>query len=342
MGSSRLQWLDAFRGLAAIVVVVYHLNAAFGLPRIEFGFLAVALFFVLSGIVLGRRYEAAIRGGMTFGAFAWVRMRRLYPMVLIALSLMLVALSAGLPSRPYATFTGGTLLSVLTLAPYPTALGAGTAFPADPALWSLSAELLANALWFGLLKFGRRAAFLGGAVAMAVFLALAARHGNLDIGARSGITEHMAGWSAALGWFTVGYAISIYRPRLRVPNWSLGLAFAASCGLCQWGQAPALIADLLVVLSGSALLVGLMHTEPANPSIGRLCSWLGMLSYPLYLVHLPASRLAEWAVSRGAPPVLTHVLIVAGIAVAATIANEWTVRRLPISLRRPGPLLAAT
>ena len=254
-------------------------------------------------------------------------------MVLVAAALIAAEMAFGLGNRPYATFTGGTLLSLLSLVPYPTAFGAGTAFPANPAVWSLSAELLANALWFGLIRRSRRAVFIGGSIAMAVFLAFAVRHGNLDVGARAGIGDHVAGWAAALAWFTVGYAISIYRPRPRVPTSALLAAFAACCAICQVALFNALLSEFLVVASGTALMASLMHAEPRNAAIARACTWLGMLSYPLYMVHLPASRLAEWAVANGATSAAAHVAIVLSVAVAATIANEAVVQRLPAKLR---------
>lgn len=327
--SHRLHWLDALRGLAALVVAMYHLNGALGLPRIEFGFLAVPIFFVLSGIVLGRRYEAAIREGMRISEFAWARLRRLYPMVLITCLLMLVAMVAGLEDRAYAMFTAATLFSTLTLTPCPAALGTGTAFPADPALWSLSAELIANAAWFGLVKLGRRVAFVGGTVAMAMFLAFAVAHGNFDLGARSGIREHLAGWASALGWFTVGYAISLSRPRPRAPIWLLLALFVGSCAVYHIGWVRGVAADLFVVVSATVLMLGLMNAEPRSAVVARVCTWLGMMSYPLYMVHLPASRLAEWAVSFGAPTACAHAVVVLGVAALATLVNEAVVMRLP-------------
>src|ERR1700712_1558692 len=52
--------LDAMRGLAAFAVVVYHLDR----PYAPSAYVAVDLFFVLSGFVIARAYGEKLAGGM--------------------------------------------------------------------------------------------------------------------------------------------------------------------------------------------------------------------------------------------------------------------------------------
>ncbi|WP_198005862.1 acyltransferase [Erythrobacter sp. SD-21] len=63
---NRLHGLDALRGLAAIIVVLYHMNWS------KTGLFAVDLFFLLSGYILTRTYEARIS---TLGALGFMRRR---------------------------------------------------------------------------------------------------------------------------------------------------------------------------------------------------------------------------------------------------------------------------
>jgi uncharacterized membrane protein len=72
--------LDALRGLAAIIVVYYHVTGvATGFRGGIFGhgYLAVDLFFALSGFVLFHAYEERFRQGLAVGAFLWLRKIRL-------------------------------------------------------------------------------------------------------------------------------------------------------------------------------------------------------------------------------------------------------------------------
>ena len=80
----RFLWLDGLRGLAACTVVSFHF---FGGAN-GFGWLAVDFFFVLSGFVLCKSITVAGLNGISgFKIFFKKRILRLYPILLLALSL---------------------------------------------------------------------------------------------------------------------------------------------------------------------------------------------------------------------------------------------------------------
>ena len=88
----RFDILDGLRGVAALMVVVFHLSEAFSYDpvykHLNHGFLAVDFFFVLSGFVIGYAYDERIKeGSMTFWTFLKSRLIRLQPMVLFGLLL---------------------------------------------------------------------------------------------------------------------------------------------------------------------------------------------------------------------------------------------------------------
>ncbi len=60
--NSRLLTLDAMRGLAAVAVIFWHLN--FIGPLAQSGYLAVDFFFVMSGVVIARAYQARLDRGL--------------------------------------------------------------------------------------------------------------------------------------------------------------------------------------------------------------------------------------------------------------------------------------
>lgn len=81
----RYEILDGLRGVAAIMVVCFHLfetyNARIGTQIINHGYLAVDFFFVLSGFVIGYAYDDRW-GRMTTWGFFKRRLVRLHPMVI--------------------------------------------------------------------------------------------------------------------------------------------------------------------------------------------------------------------------------------------------------------------
>ena len=79
--------LDGLRGVAAIMVIIYHLFETHSLGNhliqiINHGYLAVDFFFMLSGFVIGYAYDARW-DKMTLGTFFKRRIIRLHPMVIM-------------------------------------------------------------------------------------------------------------------------------------------------------------------------------------------------------------------------------------------------------------------
>ena len=188
---SRLEWLDFFRGIAAIIVVIFHFHTPLGVPRFDSGFLAVDLFFVLSGIVLGIRYTASIENGMTFRHFSWQRIRRLYPMAVITAIFICILNLLDMPEGKFIITSGswGPALSTLFVVPYPARFGLFGPFPADAPMWSLWAELISNIFWFIALRFGRALTALMFGFALTMFIVIAVGYGSVDYGFRGGIVE---------------------------------------------------------------------------------------------------------------------------------------------------------
>jgi peptidoglycan/LPS O-acetylase OafA/YrhL len=329
----RYLWLDMFRGLAALVVVLHHNAHDLGLPHLRFGFLSVDMFFVLSGIVLGARYTARIESGMSLGAFAWQRLRRLYPMVLIVAALIVAMDMGGLPGEDSLEAAPGALLPLVLVTPYHWSSLQEYAFSADRPMWSLWAELASNLAWFGALRLGRRmtaAIFFG---SMMLFAVLALRNGNFDFGWCSDMRDHVRGLVRALAWFGVGYWIALRRPVVKLPVGVLVALLVALCAASQLGSLNPTIVDFLIVLCGTTLLVRLMQQrEPTGP-MATACTWLGMVSFPIYLLHVPAHRLASWMATHGLPIISADIIAIGGVAIAATVLNEAIVERLPRELR---------
>ncbi|MGE5398787.1 MAG: acyltransferase family protein, partial [Ignavibacteriales bacterium] len=86
---SHYQILDGLRGVAAVMVVIFHLFEAFSEGNhlkqiINHGYLAVDFFFVLSGFVIGYAYDDRW-GKMTLKDFFKRRLIRLHPMIIVGM-----------------------------------------------------------------------------------------------------------------------------------------------------------------------------------------------------------------------------------------------------------------
>ena len=79
-GGERFTAFDGLRGLAAVLVIWFHLGTMHWTHGPPLGFLAVDLFFLLSGFVLAHRYDAHFASGGSPGMFMTLRAVRLYPL----------------------------------------------------------------------------------------------------------------------------------------------------------------------------------------------------------------------------------------------------------------------
>ena len=81
--------LDGLRGVAALLVVWYHVFEGFAfagntlIEHINHGYLAVDFFFILSGFVISYAYDDRWAKGFTMKQFFLRRLIRLHPMVIM-------------------------------------------------------------------------------------------------------------------------------------------------------------------------------------------------------------------------------------------------------------------
>src|SRR6187402_3052636 len=150
---AEIRQLTGVRFIAAIWVVFYHfrfmiLGVVPELKPVGFlfegGYLAVDVFFVLSGYIIAYQYLRAFpRGRGDYGAFLVKRLARIYPLQLVTLALtvvtVLVGLGIGVPITPASNFTvWGAVQDALLIRGW-VVPSQGWNFPA----WSLSAEWFA-------------------------------------------------------------------------------------------------------------------------------------------------------------------------------------------------------
>lgn len=285
-------YLDLIRGIAAFSVLIYHLEEAAAHSNLFSGsFLAVDLFFLMSGFVLTRAYEAKLQSGaLGFMAFVKVRVLRLYPLYAAALVIgvgyyllkTLVVTSESVPVDDLLRTVPPALL--LLPNPFETPAIAG-AYPLVGTAWSLSLELWFNFLYAAIAFRLPNKVLIGlTAVAGIAMAVLAVDAHSFDMG---------WGWSTMLGgiarfWFSFTLGILFYRGRLFITGQTwlalllipLGLAYMAVGHSNLWAQAL-----YIYVLFPLTLVVYANRQPPAW--LRAISDHAGRLSYGIYVLQTP-------------------------------------------------------
>lgn len=307
-GGSRIHELDALRGIAALGVAVWHYGAHFGAtplhlvlyPFYNAGFLFVDFFFVLSGYVISRAFWREPRRSR-LGANILARIARMYPLHLLTLvlvALLLACLPATARDPNFVQPTNDTkhfLLNLLLL--NQSGLQDGWSF--NTPAWSISAEFIVNVAFLIFIFLGTRARLL--MTVLTAFVAVA----MLALAHRPYINGQLAfGWlDVNLFRCSLGFAsgISVYwlvhrldgsGVLVRRPLLSTLLGVASLVGLfgvmIVSGRHPPIFHYLIsiAVASGCVLFV------PFAPLLRSLLNYrpltyLGDISYSIYLVHYP-------------------------------------------------------
>lgn len=291
--------LDGIRGVAAVLVAMRHAGSFF--PGWDFpqSWLAVDLFFVISGFVIASAYGRRLAEGLTPGEFMRIRLIRLYPLYLAGLLLGLGAgvlcWLSGTDPRLNAGVLAACLMFALVLLP---AISSWTdeTFPLNPPAWSLFFELVINALYALLHRFlTPRRLVLIAALSGAILLEMSITGQRLDEGHSWGRFD--VGLARVTYSFTLGIVLFHLPCRpLMSSRWSAAILLLAAAILMvpQLGAWYPLLA--ITVLMPALVLLG-ARVEP-GPKARRACHLLGRISYPLYVLHAPAAVYVEWTLGR--------------------------------------------
>ncbi len=290
--------LTGIRGLAAWFVVLYHirLGAAPHLPgwadfTLSKGYLAVDLFFMLSGFVLWLNYSDRLRrdGLKAVPKYLGRRVARVWPLHLFMLAAMvvfasLVALTGELNRAHYPWAE----LPLHVLLIHNWGFTGGLTWN-DPS-WSISGEAAAYLL-LPLLVLAVEWRRISPAWAVAALLLLAGLlsaimtwNGAPMLG--DGIPRF--GLLRAVTEFTMGTIVcALWRHWGSRPGRAAGLAAALAGGALLLGFAGPAPETLVVpiFLAGLLLALALTSDRPGNPLAARPIFYLGEISYSTYLVH---------------------------------------------------------
>lgn len=342
--------LDGLRGVAAIIVVTFHLSEPLATSHLDIlvnhGYLAVDFFFLLSGFVIGYAYDDRWQQ-MTVSTFIKRRVLRLQPLIILGMTLGALGFY----------FTDSTIWPLIhtiplwkmilvmligyTILPVPLSLdirGWEEMHPLNSVGWSMFFEYIANILYaIWIRKFSKTALSIWviiSAIALA-HLAITSPNGDVSGGwtlnaeqVRVGLTRTMYPFFAGLLlsriakpiriknafiWCSLLIALVLYMPRIGGTEnlWMNGI-YESVCII--------FIFPLIVYLGASGIT--------QSTTQGKLCKFLGDISYPLYLVHYPLVYFYVAWISNNQGITIVQawpyaLLILIGSIVLAYISLKW-------------------
>lgn len=318
---------DMLRGVAALLVVMYHFGPTSALP-VDSGYLAVDMFFVLSGYVIAQSYEGRLSAGMGFGGFMTARLIRLYPLLalgaVIGLGREVCKIVLAHPDKllpVQLAIAGVTNLLIL-----PAPIGRGFLFPLDGPLWSLFFEIIANIVFvLGAYRFRNSALKLiilisGALLVYAIYRCRTAGPGWSWDSAWAGFAR--VGFGFTLGHLF--YRLFPPQPSRRKTWWVLVLVAAIAILLIV--PTPSHLFGAIWKAASLALcpLAVLIATRIEVPdSMSRFAGFLGDMSYPLYAIHVPLKYFMDYFLRRHGVPDQWLVIEVPVLLIASYLAARF-------------------
>lgn len=291
--------LDSWRGVAALLVAIFHLNilsAVYSLDFVRNAYLFVDFFFVLSGFVITHSYGDRLGNLEGVATFVIRRFGRLWPLhVVVLLAMVLVesgrAISAARGASFYnPPFSGATSLHAILIN-----LAFGQSFGIEQQLtwnspsWSICAEfwtylifaasLLVGGVWFRAVRFATEILLAAMLIGSAGVLFLMSRHG-IDATYDLGFVRCIYGFLVGHLTYRLWQAASQVRFRtglLEVAVLVAAVFYVSSVGHSRYSfLAPIVFAVVVFVFSFEAGPISRLLLNRGN-------AWLGRVSYSIYM-----------------------------------------------------------
>lgn len=371
----RFRALDAWRGLCAILVVLFHvpiLHAAKDMPALANLQLCVDFFFVLSGFVISHAYQRRLGGEAAVGAFLAARFLRLWPLHVVVLSGFVLLETAkfaygfvnpafGMDAAPFST--GKLPSEILTNLLFLQSFGLNAGLSWNVPAWSIAVEFWVSLVFAAVIVWApaeRAKAFL--------LIGLVAANVLMLVSPGTLFVSHDWGFARCLLGFSAGCIVYDIRQRFPAPRLPFALIEPLAVGVAAafillTRQGPGHLAAPLVF----GLVVYVFSFERGALSRGLRAGplqALGRWSFSIYMTHAllfqvmrtAGSFVAQkfgWAAvafhggdkiltfGTGASSVAAVALAIAGSVLLGALACrfvETPLARLPLPLLRgPAP-----
>ena len=352
--------LDGLRGVAALLVVIYHIFEGFAFAQttngegsglittLNHGHIAVDFFFMLSGFVISYAYDDRWQR-MTLGGFVKRRLIRLHPMIIMGAIIGAISFLLGGSQQWSGASTSvgwivvAMLLCMLMVPATPGASydvrGNGEMFSLNGPQWSLFFEYLGNVLYALLIRRLSTKALATlcivlGALHAWIFTFNLSGYDSVGIGWTVDTINFWGGLVRMLFPFTLGMLLARgFHPRKIKGAFWICSAMLLAVFSVPYIASPASISlnslyEVACIGSVFPIIVWLGACGSTEGSTGKISGLLGDLSYPLYIVHYPLMYLFySWLIDKHFYS-LEATMLMPAIVVAASIALAYACLKL--------------
>lgn len=369
----RYEILDGLRGVAALMVVLFHIFETYSkgpaYQIINHGYLAVDFFFVLSGFVVGYAYDDRWNQMTTWGFFKR-RLTRLHPMViagtLIGAALFFFSGNAFPLTQQIEPWKFAVcLLMGLLIIPCPASLdirGWNEMNSFNGPVWTLTLEYIGNILYVFLFRHLPRMVLTALCFVFAFFTLDVTLGWNVFGLFEAPHYTVIGGWSLSpdqiyiaftrlLYPFVCGLLISRILPthqsahnpsgspiHLKGGFWWCALAIVLLLAMPNLGGKMGPLdggyqALCILFLFPLIVLAGAGSRTQGAKSTA-LCKWLGDISYPIYITHYPLLYLQmDWVAQHADAPLWQHIAVGASVVFLAIVIAWGTHKAYDLPVR---------
>ncbi len=307
--------LDGLRGVAALLVIVYHVFEGFAfaegtmIETLNHGYLAVDFFFILSGFVIGYAYDDRWGKTLNYKEFFKRRLIRLHPMLIMGavLGVITFCIQGSVQWDGTRIATSMTMLALLlTMFFIPAVPGAcyevrgnGEMFPLNGPSWSLFFEYIGNilyALFIRRLSTKALTVLVGilGVVHAWFAVANVSEYGSIGVGWTLDTVNFWGGFLRMLFPFTMGMLLSRkFKPiKIKGAFWICSIVLLAIFSVPYLETVGSVHINgiyeaLCVIVIFPALIWIGASGKTTDKGSTKICKFLGDISYPLYIIHYP-------------------------------------------------------
>ena len=348
---NRIAYLDGHRGVAILLVVLFHAYARWPelvpyhnvyatIPLFRFGWIGVELFFLVSGFVILMTLERCT----TAGEFLKRRWLRLLPAMFVC-SLLIFFTSGVFQERPDGAPSPASLIPGLTFIEpswWQNLLGVPVR-PLEGGYWSLYVEMKFY-IFAALVYFwrGRNALIvaLSGAFLFGTFCKVAdASIGGTLIAEFNNVSRNLS--FEYFGWFAAGAAFYVYAIDRNV-RWllmAIALALASSAFVRIFDWRSVAVAALVSLFFATSIISPLIQRALES----RVFQFFGSISYPLYLLqeNLMIATVIKFGALRPDMPLWCYPLVpiaalsVLAYGVARYVEPNFKTLLAPLAFKKP-------
>jgi len=347
----RFHFLDALRGIVSIVVVFLHAPAFISFRPVQNAQLAVDFFFCLSGFVIAFSYEKRLQDALSLKNFMVARAIRLYPVYLLGIvsgTIAFFAFDFHLRLTHIVMARLAALLSLQILMLPPLQLWYNySLFPLDFPAWSMFFEILANLAYAWMVR--RRLAGTGYLLTI-ILISLAVlgywlrRGGTIDVGQIRFAVSLLAVFRVAFSFLAGVLIFRLFRSQ-GTPHWpalqsaAIAIIIASTMIFFLLGPYVAMRARLSTLITVAILFPCLVYVGARcrlSPFWHAPCAFLGDLSYPLYLLHVPLMSLMSlpWIFKATQEHPSTQLVFIPAVLLISSAAAVLATKYYDVPVRK--------